>query len=312
MLGIRQGNAEAVARAIERLTNQSTDLVLRLEIAKTFGEVQQPSSVPVLTRLATGGTTEPALQLVALRSLVQYDSPSIPKSIVGAFGSQISDEHGLRSAACRTLASRPQWAQALLAELNAWRLRRDQVPADVIQQLRTYQQPEIVAQVERAFGKAVSASAVQQIAEINRVKAIVTESAGNADRGKAHFQKRCANCHQLFGEGKKVGPPLDGYQRDDQNFWLNAILVPSLEIREGFQSYLALTDSGRAINGMIAAQDDKTVTLRNADNQLTVLDRDQIDSLQAIPTSLMPADLLKDMTDENIRDLFAYLSLQSK
>ena len=313
MLGIRQGNPASVDRAIEILGDRTQDLVLQLEIAKTFGEVDQSKVVPTLVRLATGSaTSEPALQRVAIGSLVRYDDDSIPKSLVGAFGSQISGEHGLRDTACRALASRPTWAAVLLAELNAWRLTRDQVPADVVQQLRTYQQAEIVAKVDRAFGKPVTASAPEQLAEINRVRKIVSKSAGDAQHGKQLFVKHCANCHQLFGEGKKVGPPLDGYQRGDQSFWLNAIIVPSLEIREGFQSYLVLTTGGRVINGMIAAQDDKTVTLRNADNQLTILDRDQIEDLKAIPTSLMPTDLLKEMSEDDIRDLFAYLSLQGR
>ena len=61
----------------------------------------------------------------------------------------------LRSTACRTLASRPAWAKVLLAELNAWRLRVDQIPPDVVQQLRTYEQPDIVAAVEQALGKSI-------------------------------------------------------------------------------------------------------------------------------------------------------------
>lgn len=313
IVGIRQSDTASIDRAIELLSDSSADLVVRLEIAKTFGEVDEAKSFPALVRLATGGASgEPALQRVAIASLVRYDDPSIPKSLVHAFGSQISGEHGLRDTACRAMASRPEWAKVLLAELTAWRLRRDQVPADVVQQLRTYSQPEIAKQVEQAFGKAVSATAPQQIAEIKRIGEIVAKSAGNAEKGKSHFVKLCANCHQLFGEGKKVGPPLDGYQRGDRSFWINAIVAPNLEIREGFQSYLALTDGGRAINGMIAAQDDVTVTLRNADNQLTVLGHDQIESLKAIPTSLMPSDLLKDLSDGDIRDLFAYLSLNAK
>ena len=124
--------------------------------------------------------------------------------------------------------------------------------------------------------------------------------------------KRCGNCHQLFGEGKKVGPPLDGYDRGNLNFWLPAIVEPSLEIREGFQSYLALTVDGRAINGMIAAQDPDTVTLRNADNQLSVIDRDDIETLKALETSLMPDDVLKEMSEQELRDLFAYLSQGAK
>ena len=78
------------------------------------------------------------------------------------------------------------------------------------------------------------------------------------------------------------------------------------------QSYLALTVDGRAINGMIAAQDPETVTLRNADNQLAVLNRDEIEVLKALNTSLMPDDVLKEMTDQQLRDLFAYLAQGAK
>ena len=63
---------------------------------------------------------------------------------------------------------------------------------------------------------------------------------------------------------------------------------------------------------MIAAQDDATVTLRNAENQLTIVSRDDIDVLRALPTSLMPAYVLRDMKDQELRDLFAYLSLGTR
>lgn len=313
LLGVRQGNETAVDKAIAALKNSATDLLLQIEIAKTFGEVKLPQVVPTLVNLATGrGTSEPALQRVAMQSLTQYNDDSIPKSLVGSMNSSISGEHGLRSTACRTLASRPAWAKVLLAELNAWRLRRDQIPADVIQQLRTYQDADIVAQVEQAFGKAIDHSAPQQAAEMKRLKQILLAGPGDPAAGKEHFSKRCANCHQLFGEGKKVGPPLDGYERGNLTFWLTSIVGPSLEIREGFQSYLVLTHDGRVINGMIAAQDPKTVTLRNAENQLSVISRDDIDQLQALNTSLMPADVLKEMKDNELRDLFAYLTLGAK
>jgi hypothetical protein len=45
---------------------------------------------------------------------------------------------------------------------------------------------------------------------------------------------------------------------------------------------------------------------------LTVVSRDEIDLLRALPTSLMPADVLRDMNDQQLRDLFAYLSLGTK
>jgi putative heme-binding domain-containing protein len=92
-------------------------------------------------------------------------------------------------------------------------------------------------------------------------------------------------------------------------FWLPAIVEPSLEIREGYQSYAVSLADGRTLNGMIAAQDDATLSLRLADNQTLVIDRSEIEDLQAIRTSLMPEDLLKKMSDDEMRHLFAYLML---
>ena len=86
-----------------------------------------------------------------------------------------------------------------------------------------------------------------------------------------------------------------------------AIVEPSAEIREGFQSYAALTDDGRLVTGMLAEQTAHAVTLRGADNQTTTIATSQIEELRALKTSLMPEDTLKELSDQQIRDLFAYL-----
>jgi putative membrane-bound dehydrogenase-like protein len=310
VLGLRAGEEQAIKSAIAAISNNSTDLDVRLELTRVLGEVYQPLAVKPLIGLAVGGRTkEPALQRVAIRSLGLYENDQIASSLIGALNSKISAEHGLRDTACRTLASRPQWAKTLLAELSDWRLKREQVPLDVIQQLRSYDEPEIKSLVEEVFGKSIQIASPAKLAEMKRLKAVVASKTGNPTAGRVHFAKRCGTCHQLFGDGKKVGPPLDGYERGKVEFWLNGIVEPSLEIREGFQSYLVLTGDGRALTGMIAAQDANTVTLHNADNQIMVVSRDDIDQLKALPVSLMPDDALKDMTDQEIQDLFAYLSL---
>ncbi|MEM1068357.1 MAG: PVC-type heme-binding CxxCH protein [Planctomycetota bacterium] len=309
VLGLRQGKSSAVQDSLAALKDRKTDLGIRMEIAKVFGEVATPKAISILIQLATGrGTDEPALQRVAIQSLAKYEDPSIARSLLAAFGSRISGEHGLRSTATRTLSTRAEWAKLLLDELNAWRVRRDQIPTDVVQRLRTYPQPEIKEAVESAFGKAIDRSQPEYLAEVNRLKEIL-ERPGKASVGKQLFTARCGSCHQLFGEGKKVGPPLDGYDRGNLTFWLNAIVDPNLEIREGFQSYLILTIDGRSLTGMISAQDANSVTLRNADNQTTTIGRDDIEVLKALSTSLMPVDVLKNMNNQQIRDLFAYLAL---
>lgn len=313
VLALRSGRESAADSAIKILRDDSADLGVRIELAHALGELQESKSVDALLRLATGReTSEPALQRVAITTLANFDDDRIAAGLIGAFYGKISREHGLRSAACRTLASRAAWADRLLEEVIQWRVRIPEVPEDVIQQLRTYDDPEFVARVEQAFGKPVTISSAEKVAEIQRLTELLTDASGNADEGKKHFMTKCGTCHKLFGDGKTIGPPLDGYERGSLKFWLPAIIEPSLEIREGFQSYMALTTDGRVVTGMMAAQDPTAVTIRTADDQQVVLVRDRLEEFKAIKTSLMPEQVFKDMTDQQIVDLFAYLMLGTR
>ena len=121
------------------------------------------------------------------------------------------------------------------------------------------------------------------------------------------FQKNCAKCHKLFNEGGDIGPDLTGFKRDDLRRMLANVINPSIEIREGYETYVIHTEDGRALNGFIADQDDHVVVLTGADGQHLMIRRDEIDEMAAIKRSLMPEGLLQVLDDQQIRDLFAYL-----
>jgi len=313
VLALRSGREGAVQEAVKMLANNSTETAVRIELANAFSELKHPEAIEPLLRLAIRqGTREPALQRVAIGALASYDDPRIANTLASRLYDAISAEHNLRSTACRTLASRKAWAHVLLQEINQWRLKPRDVPDDVVQQLRAYEDPELVAAVEKAFGKAVAVSTPEKVAEIKRLSKVLSDWPGDANSGKNHFAKHCGNCHKLFGEGQSIGPPLDAYERGSLKFWLTAIIEPSLEIREGYQSYKAMTTDGRLITGMIEAQDPNTVTFRTADTKQVILSRAEIEGLQAIKTSLMPENLLAELTDEQIEDLMAYLSLGAR
>ncbi len=314
VLGLKSGQANAVKLALTAIASSETELGIRIELVRALSEIRDPAAVAPLLRLATGRAgDDPSLQRAAIVSLSSYDDDTIPDQLVKAFYSSISGEYQLRETACRTLASRSSWALILLKEINEWRLKATDVPTDVIQLLRTYEEPTVISQVEQAFGKPFEMLSPEKLATINRLTTLLAgslgaQSSGDLESGKALFMKRCGVCHRLFGEGEAIGPPLDAYQRGDVKFWLAGIVEPSLEIREGYQSYAAITDDGRVVTGMIVSQDPNIVVLRTADNRTESLPRNQLETLKAIPTSLMPEDLLKELSDDQIRDLFAYLS----
>ncbi len=311
VLKLRQGDESAIADAVKSATSSATNLVERIELTKALGDTGNPAALGALLKLIPNDS-EHALQRVAMRAAAKFDDERVAKTIIGAYNSRISNEHDVRGTANRVLASRASWAKAFLDTIDKWHIRANEVQPDVVQQLRIFEEPEIAALVEKHFGKAGVVSSPEKLAEIARIKAALAGKTGKAEAGRALYTQRCAVCHKLFEEGGAIGPDLTGYERGNLDFWLPGIIDPSLEIREGFGTYVAKLKDGRILTGMMAAQEPQTITLRDIANQTTVVSRADIANLRAIPMSLMPEGLLGGLTDAQLADLFAYLSLGVK
>jgi putative heme-binding domain-containing protein len=305
VMALRQGDAKAASNALKIAADANADLGERALIIETLGETGEPKLLPLLLKLIRD--KEPAIQRVALRTLPRFDDPGIAKSVLDSYQSSISAENDVRATANRALATRPTWALALLQEIDRWFVRTEEIGPDVIQQLRQYQEPPIKTLVEKHFGKVSAVASPAKLEEMRRIRSVLEVAKGDPAQGQAIFTARCASCHRLLGEGGSAGPDLTGYERGNLEFWLPAILDPSLEIREEFQIYLAQLKDGRQAMGMMADQGEQTITLKDVANQLTLLDRKEITNLQALPTSLMPEGLLLGLSDSELANLFAYL-----
>ncbi|HUE69427.1 MAG TPA: PQQ-dependent sugar dehydrogenase [Pirellulaceae bacterium] len=139
---------------------------------------------------------------------------------------------------------------------------------------------------------------------------------GDAARGeKLFFQTAsvsCKNCHRIGEEGKEVGPDLTTIgKKYDRIQLLESVLEPSRRIDPKYVTYLAETDDGRQISGLLVKQNDSEVVLKDAQNMEIRIPQQQVLRLVPQKQSLMPDLLLRDMTAEQVADLLAYLcSLQ--
>ena len=64
---------------------------------------------------------------------------------------------------------------------------------------------------------------------------------------------------------------------------------------------------GRVLSGVVVEQDNNVVVLRGSDGKTMVLARSDIDAMRPGAGSIMPEGLLKGLSDQQVRDLFAYL-----
>ena len=308
-LRVRRGDAVAVADALARLADPSADRAERIELAGVLGEAEHASAIPVLLDLFDdGGDGE--LRSAALAALAAFPDVRIADRVLARLTGPDPPPVPLRDTAVSLLAGRAGWSRRLLGAVDAGRLDPSVLSADALRRIGLHPDGRVAALLAEHFADAAPPPAERR-AEIARVAAVLEDRPGDGRgdpyRGKPLYAERCGRCHRLFGEGGSVGPELTAFDRDDLSRMLPSILDPAAEVREGFGTWLALTGDGRVLTGFLTDRDGRTVTLRTADGRTVTLARDELDLLEPRPDSLMPDGLLRDLSDGQVRDLFAYL-----
>ena len=131
---------------------------------------------------------------------------------------------------------------------------------------------------------------------------------GEVARGKKAFDTNCARCHMPRREGGRVGPDLSGINNKTKEELLTSILNPSLAIEPRFVNYIVTTKDGRMYDGIIANETPGSITLHGGSEEgdQTVL-RKNVAEIRASSVSLMPEDLEKSLSKQDLADVIAYL-----
>ena len=302
-LRLRQDNAAALDEALGIIADSQAPVAERMQYIQVLGQIKQPRSVKPLLAVVQQ-TDVPALQSAALTALQSFTDPSIAATILQEYAALPAE---VRETADVVLSSRQSWSIALLDAVANGKIDRDQVSMTVVRKMLLDPSPQIEQRVRALWGEVQGATTEQMRVRVGDLAQVIQSGTGNPYNGKEIFHASCGKCHVLFEEGGLVGPDLTSYKRDDLQGMLLHVVNPSAEIREGFENYLLLTDDGRALNGFIADEDNQVVVLRGVDGHIRSVPRDEIDEMRAVPQSLMPEGILDPFSDQQVRDLFAYL-----
>ena len=301
---VRLGEREAVTEAIRRFQDPNTKAEERLLFARAFGEVREASAVPALLAAASGPATDD-VRKASLSSLSSYDDEAIGAQVAALLPKLAGD---VRTAAFTMLASRAKWSVRLLDAVQGGRVKAADVPDDVATRLRASEDKAVAELAARVLpAKAPVAAEFQK--RIDEVAGVLKGGAGNPYAGEPIFMDRCAKCHKLFFKGGNVGPDLTQYQRDNLGTMLLSIVNPSAEIREGYQYYIVATTDDRILSGFFVDRDNQVTVLRGLDGENITLRASEIRAIKPTGQSLMPTGLLDGLSDQQLRDFFAYLRI---
>ncbi len=178
--------------------------------------------------------------------------------------------------------------------------RLDAIATDAIKQ-RTTPLTENLASEDAVIEQVIAAR-----------RTAVNAASGDATSGKELFKKSCLICHQIAGEGKQVGPNLDGIGNRGLDRVLEDVLAPNRNVDVAFRTTTVVTNEGKAYSGLLKELEGNRVSIIDSQAKETILQTDTIEERRAATTSPMPSNVGETFSESQLRDLVTYLLQQRR
>jgi putative heme-binding domain-containing protein len=301
LVAVRFGDPRVVPQMRALVADTATEAAARRDALAALVAAKDDGLPPVLWKLIA----DPVMQKDVLAALAAVPHEGTPAAIVAGYQSLSADG---RQAAISTLGSRPPWTLALLDAIAAGSVPRGDLSAFTVGQLARSNDKQVLEKLQAVWGTVRATPADRQSEFATWRTRLGPEAMKKADlsHGRATFAKTCGACHQLHGEGGKIGPDLTGSNRADLEYLLANLLDPSGIVGRDYQTTIVVTDDGRSIAGIVVEETPTSVTLETPTERVTV-SLDEIESRVLSPQSLMPENQLAQLSPEAARDLVAYL-----
>lgn len=300
-LSVVFGDGRALREVRRVALDESADLEARKAALRTLIESRPLDLRAICEQL----TRVRFLNTVAVRGLALFDDPAIGRTLATNYRAFHPSE---RSAVLDTLASRPAFASALLDQVAAGKIPRQDLTAFQARQIRSLNDSALTQRLAEVWGELRDSPADrrERVANLKAKLGPASLAKANLGSGRVVFDRVCATCHKLYGHGGEIGIDLTGAGRDNLDYLLENIVDPSASVSADFRMSVVAMRDGRVLNGIVRARSDRTLTLQTQ-NESLVLDRNDVEALRPSPLSLMPEGLLDPLTELEIRDLAAYL-----
>ncbi len=296
--------------AIEELRSGLFDASLsdqqRGETLRVLLRAAQPPPVDAAVRLVCDRSTSKDLSGRILQELAVLSDPNLVQSLLPLYDQM---DGTVRPQLIELLTQRPAWATRLLQAIQQGRLPKEVLHAQQLLRLESAGDPNLSRLVRQVYGRVRMERNPEREKVINDVRQLLAQNPGNAYRGQEVFRRLCAQCHRIYGQGHDVGPDLTRNGRGSFDQLLSNVLDPNLVVGEAYQSHIVVTTDGRILTGLLVEQSPKHVALKLQGGKLETVPRSEIEQYQVSPLSLMPEGIEKQLSPEELADLFAFLRL---
>lgn len=297
-------------RTMDSLKQVAADVDADPQARRDALEVLVRSGEKDLAQLLKKLVIDRSVGAVAVKGLASVGATDTPDVLLKNFWKLPKDA---RADAVAALTVREPWALALLDEVEKGEVPKDLVTASDARQMSSLGSKKVDERLSEVWGTIRTTPAVVR-ADIERMRGQLTPdvlSKADLTNGRGLYNRLCSNCHKLYGEGTGVGPDLTGGNRASIDYLLENLLDPSATVPEAYRSSVIVLKDGRVLTGVIAGKSENRLTLQTATDKQT-LDAADVEEIKQTELSLMPNGQLDRLSDEEVRDLIAYLQSKSQ
>lgn len=244
----------------------------------------------------------PVVRAAAIGSLARIPDAAASGVLVEQW-SALTPE--LRKKAEAALFARAAGVDALLDAIAAEQIATADVSQELISRLKVHPNAAVRERGARLFAQSTNNARAEVIAAYQEA----LQTPGDAAAGRKVFVDNCAKCHRRGDVGNEIGPSLADTAAKSREQLLTAVLDPNREVNPAFVNYVAETEDGRVLTGIIAAESAAGITLRREGNAEETIRRDNLVTLTSTGKSIMPEGLEREISVRQLADLLEFLTM---
>jgi putative membrane-bound dehydrogenase-like protein len=309
---------------VKAMQNPQLDVRMYLAYATALAridgqEVNETALANYFAKRLQDDTVPPALRIQLLRQ-VPSNHPKLTVDLLGKLLANNDDAIKLEAVRALVEHPNPQRRERLLAVLGDAKLPRDirsfailglvDHASDVSLMEKVKDDTLLQDVVHHDFAKRVALKTRPHAKDNN---AWLTRLEGRADPAagrRVFFHPKlagCYKCHRCEGRGADVGPDLSTIGRTERRSILESILQPSAQVAPHYQAWTIEMNDGKLRTGMLLHTNLDEYTYLDAQGERFKINTRDVAETRPAAKSIMPDGLVDVLTDQELRDLLAYL-----
>ena len=293
----------AVGAARQILADPKAEASVRGQMLRAMAERRDPADVDSFAALAADNNVPVRIRQQAVDVLASSGNAQAARSLTERYATMHPE---LKPAVLNALTRSAASAAVLLDAVDAKKVPVAEVNANHVRQIHSLADAALSKRVTEVWGVVKTERDPERVKIVEQFRQVVRGGRGEALAGAKVFEAKCAQCHTIYGKGGQVGPDITGVGRDTLDAILTNVIDPNLVIGKPYYVHVARTKKGTVFSGLLVEETDKRLVLRDG-TKTEVIQKDDLDKMVVQNISMMPEGLEKTMTEQEFRDLVAFL-----